>query len=103
MASHEEGRSSRHPPTHPLVQLCGPDQRPTVRGRVVEVLTPAQYAVIEALLTAGPHGLSKDELDAASGHTEARKILKRLHDSYPIWASVIRLPRRQFRRYRLSW
>jgi hypothetical protein len=64
---------------------------PVVRGVVKRILSKAQYEVIQALLDAGPAGLSKDELEEKSNHADARKILKRLHESDPDWKRVILL------------
>jgi hypothetical protein len=46
--------------------------------------------------------LTKDQLDAKSGHSEARKILKRLATSDPDWAAVIQMPGLPGRRYRIQ-
>ena len=72
-----------------------------VMGKVKPLLTFAQHAVVKALLEAGEDGLTKDGLDACSGHSDARKILKRLHDSDPNWAAVIQLAGRSGCRYRI--
>jgi hypothetical protein len=91
-------------PSHalsPNVVLRGFGDPPIVRGKVKPRLTWAQYHVVNALLEAGDEGLTKDRLDAVSGHSEARKILQRLHDSDPDWAAVIQMPGRPGLRYRL--
>lgn len=90
-------------PSLPRVTLREPYERPLVQGQEVDFLTDAQYDVIQTLLEAGPQGLKKDDLDYKSGHPDARKILKRLHDSSPLWQSVISLPKRKGLRYRLEW
>jgi hypothetical protein len=74
---------------------------PIVLGKEMPRLTWSQYRVVKALLAAGNDGLTKDRLDAESGHTDARKILKRLHDSDPNWAVVIVMPGIPGRRYRI--
>jgi DNA-binding NtrC family response regulator len=74
------------------VVLNGPEGTPVVLGREKPKLSCAQYDIIEALLAAGKKGLSKDEMDKASGHPEARKVLKKLCDSDADWAAVIRRP-----------
>jgi hypothetical protein len=85
----------------PNVVLGGFGDQPIVCGKVKSRLTWAQYRVVKALLDAGDDGLTKDELDAKSGHSEARKILKRLHDSDRDWAAVVHLPGRPGLRYRI--
>lgn len=67
---------------------------PIVLGKRKPRLTRAKFDVVRALLEAGEFGLTKDQLDERSHHTEARKPLKRLHDSDPDWAEVIHLPGR---------
>ncbi len=77
------------------MELRGQDQNPLVRGKAKPPLSFAEYNVVQALLNAGESGqsgLTKDKLDEKSGHTEARKILKRLRVSDPDWAAVIRFP-----------
>jgi len=86
---HPDSSSAPADPNLPSVVLNGPGRPPTVLGREKAVLTPARYNVVQALLKAGMDGLSKDELDAKSGHPEARKILKNLAKSDPDWAKVI--------------
>jgi hypothetical protein len=85
----------------PPVILRGHGMPPVVRGVAQRILSKAQYEVVQALLDAGPTGLSKDELEEKSKHADARKILKRLHDSYPDWKRVILLAGRPGGRYRL--
>jgi hypothetical protein len=72
-----------------------------VLGKCKPRLTCAQYDVIRALLVAGDNGLTKDELDAMSDHTAARKILRRLRASDSDWAAVIQMAGRPWRRYRI--
>src|SRR4051794_19961205 len=85
----------------PPVVVSRMADEPKVRGKLKPRLTYAQFNVVRALLEAGDDGLTKDELDTKSGHTEARKILKRLHDSDPDWAEVIQMPGIPGRRYRI--
>ncbi len=84
------------------VVLKGPGDHVEVLGKIKPPLTFAQYAVVIALLEAGEDGLTKDGLDARSGHSDARKILKRLHDSDLDWAAVIQMPGRSGCRYRIQ-
>ena len=51
----------------PMVQLKGVAQRPIVMGREVDPISAPKYQVIEALLAAGPNGMSKSELEAIKG------------------------------------
>jgi len=56
-------------PPPPSVELKGQGRPPLVVGNAKPVLTPAQYDVIEALLTAGCGGLNKNELEIKSRHS----------------------------------
>jgi hypothetical protein len=89
------------PPAPLSVELRGLGKPPLILGKAKDVLTPAQYNVIQALLDAGSGGLNKDELEDKSGHSDARKILKRVADSDPDWMSVIRLAGSTGKRYRI--
>jgi hypothetical protein len=76
-----------------LVILAGPECPPIVRGEVMnELLAGKPYRVIEALVDAGPGGLSLAKLGTESGCPDARKILKRLCESDRRWKAVIRFP-----------
>lgn len=83
------------------VLLFGRKDEPIVRGHRKPRLTDARYDIVLALLQAGDNGLSKDQLDHKSCHTEARKILKRLAHSDPDWARVIQFPGSRGRGYRI--
>lgn len=76
--------------------------RPGMPCRVLNVeksaLTDAEHAVVDALLKAGAHGLSKDALESV--RPSARCILKRLSKD-PDWAKVISRPGKTNGRYRL--
>ena len=74
------------------VKLFGPGEQPIVNGKKKAILTKARYDVVQALLEAGESGLSKDDLDKKSGHSEARKLLNRLAEKDEDWVKVIRLP-----------
>ena len=84
------------------VQLFDRVTKPTVKGKKKDVLTNARYDVVLALLNAGEEGLTKDELDHKSEHTDAHKLLKRVAESDPDWASVIPLPGKPGKGYRIS-
>lgn len=83
------------------VALYGPGTKPIVNGKSKPVLTPAQYAVVIALIEAGPDGLTKDRFDRKSGHGDSRKIMKRLADSDPDWRAVLLLAGKTGGRYRI--
>lgn len=77
--------------------------RPIVLGVEKDPVTLATHDVLSALLEAGNAGLTKDELDRASGHTEARKYVKRLVQMDPDgWGQIIQLPGRSWGRYRIN-
>ena len=63
-----------------------------VDGQLINTLNKTRYNVVRALLQAGERGHTKDSLVAASGHTDARNILKRLAKKCPHWRSVISFP-----------
>jgi hypothetical protein len=84
------------------VTLRGPQAAPLVLGKPKPNMTTAQYHVVEALLAAGDAGLTKDELVTASGHGDARHVLKRLADSDPDWHAVIHFPGKTGGRYRVT-
>lgn len=66
-------------------------KQPVVNGNVKPHLTQAEHNVLMALLEAGERGLTMDELDNKSGHSEARKYLRKLAKDDD-WASVIVFP-----------
>ena len=72
-----------------------------VNGKEKPSLTWAQYHVVKALIEAGNDGLTKDQLDVKSGRFEARKILRRLANSDPDWAAVIKMAGRPGCHYRI--
>jgi hypothetical protein len=84
------------------VILKSPGESPIIDGTEVHKLTKAQYDVVQALLAAGPQGLTKDELDRNSKHGDARKILARLKEQ-PGWDAVIQMPGSTGMRYRLKF
>jgi hypothetical protein len=55
-------------------------------------LRKAGFDCVKALYNAGPSGLTKDQLDIKSGHSEARKILSLLKRSDADWHEVIVFP-----------
>jgi hypothetical protein len=84
-----------------LVILGKPGDEPTVNGVRKTKLTTPQYDAVKALLAAGDDGLSKDSLANESNHGDANRILKRLADSDPDWASVIQMAGKAGCRYRI--
>jgi hypothetical protein len=89
-------------PPAQAVLLKGRADSPIVRGKTKRTLTHAQFDIIEALLQAGEAGLTKDEFERKSRHSDARRILKRLAESDPDWNAVILFPGRTGGRYRIS-
>jgi hypothetical protein len=84
------------------VVLRGPDETVLVLGRERPRLTGTTFDVVKALLDAGETGLSKDDLDKQSGHTEARKYLKTLARNDPeYWGEVIDFPGKSWGRYKI--
>jgi hypothetical protein len=83
------------------VELRGQGKPPLVLGKEKKVLTFQRYNVILALLEAGSGGLNKDDIETKSGHADARKILQRLSESDPDWATVIQLAGVTGGRYRV--
>lgn len=84
------------------VVLHGPDKEPVVLGKERPKLWTARFNVIRALIDAGKSGLTKDQLAAKSGHSDAVGILKRLAASDPdFWGKAILLPRTTGQHYRL--
>lgn len=73
-----------------------------VGGVLKKLRTKAQRDIIQVLHAAGAAGLSSDELDRKSGHTDARKILGRLAKKDLGWQSVIVLPGNSHGRYRIN-
>jgi len=72
-----------------------------VNGKRKPILTAARYDAVQALIEAGETGLTKDQLDNKSGHTDARKLLKALADDDPDWAEAILFPGTTGKRYRV--
>jgi hypothetical protein len=83
------------------VKLYGPGTEPVVKGKSKPILTPQQYDVVQTLIEAGSDGLTKDLFDKKSGHSEARKIMKRLADKDADWQLVLRFPGDTGKRYRI--
>jgi hypothetical protein len=84
------------------IELRGQGQRPIVLGKEKRTLTNAQYDAVQALLSAGDVGLTKDELDRKSGHGDTRKVLKRLADSDDDCSKVIHFPGETGKGYRIG-
>ena len=74
------------------VMLFGPDEQPIVTEKRKSILPKARYDVVQALIEAGESGLSKDDLDAKSGHSDARKLLYALVKNDSDWKAAILLP-----------
>jgi hypothetical protein len=89
------------PPPGPLLVLGDFGDEPIVRGVRKKRLSPARFDVVKALLVAGKGGLSKDSLASESKHGDANRVLQRLAESDPDWASVIQMAGRTGGRYRI--
>jgi hypothetical protein len=81
--------------------LYARDRAPEIGGVVQPFLSDTRDKVVRAVLTAGPRGLTKDQLVENSGCGDARKILTRLRDSSTAWASVIEFPGERGGGYRI--
>lgn len=74
-------------PGQPAVDLRGAAQSPLVFGREVAVMSKATYRVVEAILKAGPDGLSLKDLLKVKG--DARTYLRTLRKSDALWWDAI--------------
>ena len=87
------------------VALFGQGKEPIVDGKRKKPLTRAGYNVIYALIEADERGLTKDTLVTASGHTDARGVLKRIIGARTNrdvdWDNVISFPGKTGGRYRV--
>ena len=73
------------------VKLFGQRKSPQIDGKEKKPLSKAQYDVVEALLKSGTP-LTKEHLDLRSGHSEARKLLRRTAGIDRDWKKVIVFP-----------
>lgn len=80
----------------PLVKLMGQAQKPIVCGKEVDQLTTPRYLVVDALLRAGPDGLSKPEIEKVN--REAVRFLREL-SGLPHWKKAISMPGKAWTRY----
>ena len=80
------------PDPHPPIVLDGPDEEPTVLGKVKPRLTHGQYRVVKALLNAHPERLSKDTLASRSDTEDPIGMIDRLRDRDEDWAAVLDKP-----------
>lgn len=83
------------------VELFGVARKPKVSGEEVPKLSPAKYAVLEALVHAGEGGMSKSELEGVKG--DALKYLKQIRESSKLWADAIIMAGRAWGRYKLKF
>ncbi|MBI3838137.1 MAG: hypothetical protein HY288_09425 [Planctomycetia bacterium] len=86
------------PEPRPVVQLRGIAQNPIVNGKIVKSLSEPRYKVIEALIAAGPDGLSKPDLESQSGKGDAVKYLRELR-KLTGWKSAIKMAGGPWQRY----
>jgi len=83
------------------VKLFGPGEQPAVNGKRKPILTAPRYDAVQTLIEAGEPGLTKDQLDRNSGHTDARKLLKALAKDDADWAEVLLFPGTAGKGYRI--
>ncbi len=75
-----------------MVKLFGLREEPEVCGKRKPPLREERYDVVRALIEAGDAGLTKDQLDRNSGHSDARKLMQRLANKDADWNQVLHLP-----------
>jgi hypothetical protein len=90
-------------PNDPPVILSGRRYNPLVMGLLCPLLTDAQFDVVQALLEAGPTGLSMKQLATITGRKAPQTTAKYLKDSGPPWSEVIHLAGKPYGRYRIAW
>jgi hypothetical protein len=90
---------SAPPQPQPVVELRGSAQKPIINGVEVEPLSQPRYAVVKALLAAGPDGLSKSELERVKGDAVKylRELSKLLH-----WQDAINMAGTPWQRYSIK-
>jgi hypothetical protein len=86
--SDQQGTESAPQKPQPVVQLRGVAQKPLVFGKKVDSLSKPRYRVVEALLEAGPDGMSKPELEKIKA--DAIPYLREL-SKMPGWKRAIRM------------
>lgn len=96
---HDFGPASPESP----VSLRGRSEMPVVLGVPQDVLTRAQYDVVEALVKAGPAGLSLRELAEASGRRYPNKTLDSLLARGGGWVACVKMAGQAHSRYRITW
>jgi len=97
----DAGKPERGEDSQPVV-LTSRREPPIVNGKAApNKLTKAQYDVVEALLNAGPAGLTQTALATKSGHGGGHKIARRLANKSP-WDAVIHFPDGAGRHYRIG-
>jgi hypothetical protein len=82
----------------PLVVLRGIGQKPIVCGKEVEAITEPRYRVVEALIKAGPDGLSKADMEAVKAN--AIRYLSEL-SKRPGWKKAIIMAGQPWKKYRI--
>jgi hypothetical protein len=83
----------------PVVKLQGIAQQPIVNGVPLKVLTEPRYRVVQALVAAGPDGLSKAELERTNAN--AVRYLRELKE-LPGWNPVIIMAGKAWSRYSIK-
>ena len=86
----------------PGVLLRDQIKGPIVHGKEKPALRNAQFNVVKALLDAGDRGLTKDDMVAKSGHSDALGILHRLADGDDDWKKAIHFAGKPGGRYKIG-
>lgn len=76
-----------------VVFLSGPGNPCRVMGHPKPALSPAEYAVVAALIAAYPRPLSRKQLELAAG-ADAHRVLMALRKKDTSWSSAILVPSR---------
>lgn len=87
-------RIEKHPQAGCPVVLDGPGRTILICGKTVRGLSGGAYKVIEGLVSAYPHGLTRHQLNELSGLKDARAVLRHLTQrGHPrrrdTWADVL--------------
>jgi hypothetical protein len=94
--------SEREAPSwKPAIVFSGDAREPRVNGKSKKRMTPEQFKVVQALLSAGEDGLSKGELEKKSGIGDPLGVLRRLRKD-PDYGNAIDMAGTRGRGYRVA-
>jgi hypothetical protein len=99
LATNEISEKEEYTDDHCPVELTGQHKPIWILGKDVPALTATKYAVIQTLINAYPHSVSKYDLEKKSGSPDAVNVLKRIRQSHTQWNKVIRLAGKPFGGY----